>query len=75
MAERPKLAQAMRDDHKIVIRQIAGMFSVAIEPPMPDHDLGGTFAVWKAARGHASGIRLIHRLPIQDLTCSEGLGA
>lgn len=42
---------------------------------MLEHELGGRFPVWKAARGHASGLRLVHRLPIHDLTCSEGLGA
>lgn len=74
MANRPAVTFGLRADHRVVIRSEAGLFTVKVEPPLSGHDLNGTFPIWKQARGHAGGIRLVHRLPIQDLTSGEGLG-
>ena len=70
MANPPRVTIGLRTDHRIVIRNENGLFKVAIEPPLAGHNLDGTFTVWKAARGHASGVRM----RIVDETCIEGLG-
>lgn len=61
------------DDRRIVIRHENGLFTAKVEPPVEGHDLDATFALWRDARGHAAGVRLVHRIPILDMTCSEGL--
>lgn len=75
MTDHPRITIGLRTDHRIVIRNDGDRFAVFVDPPLAGHDLDGTFAVWKAARGHASGVRMIHRFPIIDETCVEGLGA
>lgn len=50
----------------IIIRsQTAGRFDVEIEPPL-DGDGLRQFETYRAARGHASGLRLVHRWQIRD---------
>ncbi|WP_150291663.1 hypothetical protein [Sphingobium estronivorans] len=74
MANRP-MATLMRTDRRIVIAQEGGLFHVRVEPAPDGPDMTGTFHTYRNARGHAGGLRLVHRWPVEDRTCSgEGLG-
>lgn len=68
MADRPKLGIRCPDDRRVTITNEGALFRVKVKPPLPEADLDATFADHRAARGHAGGLRLIHRWPIEDLT-------
>lgn len=51
----------------IFLRLAGSQFAVTVEPSAPDGVPAlQIFETYKAARGTASGLRLIHRLPIVD---------
>lgn len=72
MANRPKLA-LLRCDRSIIITQEGEGFAVRVDPAPEGPDLTGSFPTYRTARGHAGGLRMIHRWPIVDQTCGDGL--
>ena len=67
------MSDLLRADRRIVISREAGRFCVRIDPAPDGPDLSGAFATYRIARGHAGGLRMVHRWPIIDQTCGEGL--
>ncbi|MBB6190563.1 hypothetical protein FHS51_000776 [Sphingobium wenxiniae] len=73
MAERPKLS-LLRTDRRILITQEGGQFRVCVDPAPDGPDLTAIFPTYRAARGNAGGLRLVHRWSIIDQTCpGEGM--
>ncbi|QQN73625.1 hypothetical protein [Croceicoccus sp. YJ47] len=66
-AKKPVLSAFTDPRHRVVIRDIGGMFQVTVEPEHPAHT-PETYATYKQARGYAGGLRMVNRWPLQDET-------
>ena len=71
MADRPKLS-LLRSDRRIIIKQVDGQFRVCVEPAL-DREATKTFPTYREARGHAGGLRLVNRWPIEDQAGDFGM--
>lgn len=58
-------------DRRIILSLTEGVYRVEVTPEHDDHP-PLHFGTYRAARGHAGGLRLVTRWPIDDLSPEGG---